>query len=132
MFKPFYKIASVRTKFEQDVAGGLITMEILQAECEKLFRELRNNKAIRELANTKGWEQLDAYLSKRMLALHKQVLEEIVKGQTQEALAHTCWIQAANDIMGLVNRTVYDTTLLAEAIDSKLTMLQKLESHENG
>ncbi len=106
---------------------GIINGDSLNRELKSLLVDIKKNHNILSLSDQPGWHELDEVLSKKAVELLKQLPKWVIEGKDTKAKEAANWIEAVNDILGLVNRTVYSSKLVASAIDSRITMKEKLQ-----
>jgi len=109
-------------------AMGLIDLD---EELGQLKRDLRKNKNVYQLSRQPGWLELDEKLSTKAIRMIPELIEAVREGKHERAVALATWITAINDLLGLVNRSLYESQLCQDVIASRLTMKQRLKEKQN-
>ena len=77
---PFHKLRGRLLGIQNDLQLGLTTDEALDQRLGQLWKDLQANKPIHDLAQMEGWVMLDAYLSKQLASMVKELPEKILQG----------------------------------------------------
>ena len=125
---PFNYLENRRVTILEQAGMGVVDLD---AELGRLLRELRGNKNIYQLSQQPGWLELDEKLSTKAVRMIPELIQAAREGKHERVLALATWIEAINDLLGLVNRSLYESQLCRDLIDSRLTMKQRLEEKQN-
>lgn len=114
----------------QQILHGVLPGAHLQKEIDRMQNALAGNKPIKALSETEGWKQIEADLVQRAVPKLRGLCDLILQGKWDEAYADASYIKFANQILGLVNETLLESSLCSNLINSYISVQARLEEHE--